>query len=228
MNRRAIEIKVHPKVPQNTVHSLVEFIAHRQPTMWGQESPSTTHAHIQDMIYLWLYKDIEGIGYQNLAKIIRFPYKITHKSLRHNIQLIRALAALWALEYIHVGMPEEWNQAASQCHLNVQLRDTNLWMDSTDFPISGKCSMSKKNPYFSYKLKGPGQRFMAVFDGKGKIRKLWGGYSPKQHDGMFLKEHKQELSHDFEGGVIVADNHFSCGKKFLFQLLLTFCSNKSN
>ena len=54
---------------------------------------------------------------------------------------------------------------------------------------------------------------MILRDGKGIIRRIWGGYSPKRHDGTFLSDNKEELDNSLVGGVILADNHFSKGKK---------------
>lgn len=97
--------------------------------------------------------------------------------------------------------------------MNEVVADTTLWMDSSDFPLTGRASTSRKHTSFSYKLNGPGQRYMVILDGSGAVKRLWGGYSPKQHDGSFLKEHKNEITDNFSGGVIIADNHFSTGKK---------------
>lgn len=43
--------------------------------------------------------------------------------------------------------------------------------------------------------------------------KVWGYYSPKLHDGAFLKDHESEMRQLIKGAVIIADNHFSRGKK---------------
>jgi hypothetical protein len=54
---------------------------------------------------------------------------------------------------------------------------------------------------------------MVLADGKGVIRKLWGGYSPKIHDGNWLEIHKEWFEENLVGGVVVADNHFMWEKK---------------
>jgi hypothetical protein len=58
------------------------------------------------------------------------------------------------------------------------------------------------------KTKGPAQRYMIIMDGKGKIRRCWGGYSPKLFDAHFIKAMNSYLEEELEGAKIVGDNHF--------------------
>eukprot|EP01112_Ceratiomyxa_fruticulosa_P014936 TRINITY_DN4337_c0_g2_i1.p1 TRINITY_DN4337_c0_g2~~TRINITY_DN4337_c0_g2_i1.p1 ORF type:complete len:165 (+),score=32.84 TRINITY_DN4337_c0_g2_i1:481-975(+) len=55
------------------------------------------------------------------------------------------------------------------------------------------------------------RHYMIVQDGRGRIRKLWGGYSPKIYDSSFLEIAKNEIIEDLKGGVIIADGHFTTG-----------------
>jgi hypothetical protein len=77
--------------------------------------------------------------------------------------------------------------------------------------MEGKRSVSKKSPKWSYKEKGPGLRFMFLMDGKRRIRKLWGGYSPKMYDGDFIKMNKEFFEEHCSGVGIVGDIHFETG-----------------
>lgn len=94
------------------------------------------------------------------------------------------------------------------------MKDTNLWMDSSDFSLTGKRKISKRSLDWSFKNNSPGRRFMVLMDGSLKIVGLWGPYAPKLHDGAWLELYRKELESDYEGAVIVADNHFSVGRKF--------------
>jgi len=62
-------------------------------------------------------------------------------------------------------------------------------LDSTDRK-SGKQSTSRSSDTWSYKENGPAQRFTFLMDYKRRIRKVWGGYTPKLYDGHFLQERK--------------------------------------
>ena len=53
---------------------------------------------------------------------------------------------------------------------------------------------------------------MFVQDGKRRIQRIWGGYSPKIFDGNFLELFRDELEEKFNGAGIVADTHFEWGK----------------
>jgi hypothetical protein len=53
---------------------------------------------------------------------------------------------------------------------------------------------------------------MVLRNGKGKILKLWGGYSPKVYDGTWLEIIKQELDKTLAGGVVLQTVTLSKGK----------------
>ena len=60
-----------------------------------------------------------------------------------------------------------------------EVRDVNLWMDFSDFPMEGKKTVSKKSSDWSYKCNAPWKTLNDAQQMRGVIRKLWGGYSPK-------------------------------------------------
>lgn len=49
---------------------------------------------------------------------------------------------------------------------------------------------------------------MVLRDGTGKIRRLWGGYSPKTYDAEFMRTHRQWFREQLGGVAILADTHF--------------------
>ena len=85
-------------------------------------------------------------------------------------------------------------------------------MDSTDFRLEGKRSVSRKDPSWSYKCNSPGRRYQVLSDAQRRIRKVWGGYSPKVYDGTFLEMWKEWIETNLRGGVVVADNHYEYGR----------------
>ena len=96
-----------------------------------------------------------------------------------------------------------------------EVKDSNLWMDSAELKLVGKKKFGRKSSKWSYKEQSPGRRYMILRDGQDKIRRVWGGYSPKRHDGTFLSDNKAELDQTLAGAVILADNHFSKGKNLI-------------
>ena len=97
------------------------------------------------------------------------------------------------------------------CHhkFPTPLKDVNLWIDSTDILITNASDRGARSDYWSGKEKHPAWRFMVVRDGKGRLRKLWGGYYPSTHDNSFMTSHHDEVEELFNGGVIIGDTHFS-------------------
>ena len=69
-------------------------------------------------------------------------------------------------------------------------------------------SKKAKDPYHSFKLSCLSRRYQFIFDGKGIVRGLWGGYSPKVHDYKWCEANRQTLERYFDGGVIIADQHY--------------------
>lgn len=59
---------------------------------------------------------------------------------------------------------------------------------------------------------------MILVDHTGRIRRVWGGYSPKLFDGHFLEVERDWLEDNLVGATVMADNHFEWGKKNLKQV----------
>lgn len=56
---------------------------------------------------------------------------------------------------------------------------------------------------------------MFIMDGRRRIRKLWGGYSPKLYDGDFLNIQREFFAQHFSGTAVVGDGHFEKGPTFI-------------
>ena len=65
-----------------------------------------------------------------------------------------------------------------------------------------------KNRYHSFKLNCLSRRYQFIFDGKGIVKGLWGGYSPNINDSLWCEANRQTLERDFEGGVIIANQDY--------------------
>jgi hypothetical protein len=124
------------------------------------------------MVTLSLYKDAYKFGYRRLVKYVNLNYKITHKSLQKNIERIRRVMKSRAKTQLVLGTARDWNNAVRNCGLKGAVKDVNLGMDSTDFPLEGVRSVNRKDTKWSYKLNRPGRRYMEMRNGKGKILKL--------------------------------------------------------
>jgi DDE superfamily endonuclease len=172
---------------------------------WGLYQPEGFVSHSLTMA---LYKDLTGKGYQKILDTVDLGFKITNKSFQHNTQLIRVALYRWACVEIKSGSERDWNAKKHLLPKKKGLEDVNLILDSTDFRLIGKSSISKKDPSWSYKLNAPGQRYQCLMDAELKCVGLWGGYSPKTYDGEWVDYMKNDLKHDYPGARIIADTHY--------------------
>jgi len=122
--------------------------------------------------------------------------------------VLREIFAEWGHHQISLGRLKDWKTATSTLDLDLPVQ---LWMDSTDFPLTGARSVSRRDSSWSYKCNSPGARFMYLMDGRGRTRKLWGGYSPKLYDGDFLQVQADWIRKYLKGAGVVADQHFRWG-----------------
>lgn len=224
LSQRQIEASVHKAIRPGIVNDMVQYLDSHEPSLQGEERAETMHEWRRDMTYLFLYHEITGEGFNDLAFDLAYPYKINHNTLGHNIASVRNKLAEWGKSKVVLGNLASWRNAAVGCHLEPMVDDTLLWIDSVDIQVEGKRSVSRKSSRWSYKLNAPGRRFMTVRDARGCIVKVWGGYTPKLHDGEFLEVHKETFLSSFDGSCFIGDNHFSKGKK-LFKNRIKFHTN---
>ena len=119
---------------------------------------------------------------------------------------------------MELGTKEEWDEAAAGVseRETVFLRKVRLWLDSSDFALRRKKEWrNKKGPMFSYKENHPAQRYMMLSDGKTRIRRLWGGFSPKVYDSDSTLQILPPLAERLKGVDLIADNHFLSTAKAL-------------
>ncbi|KAL0479219.1 hypothetical protein AKO1_009235 [Acrasis kona] len=208
----ALKKKVQKIIKVDALKSITKFVRERHPLLWGTERSRTFQS---DAILLALYHDITGTGYHALSDATRSWHNIEQKSLRHNTQILRHEFEKWGEEQITLGDKHAWNHSVRYSEFGDQIADANLRIDSTDMTRIGKRSTSKKSSGWSYKANSPAQRYMTLVDGRSRIVKLWGGYSPKIYDGDFLKLKKEFFEDTLgRGANILGDNHFMAGTKF--------------
>lgn len=201
------------------MNEVVQFVLEKNLTLWGVHLKEEA---VRIAVYLTAYKDLYGIGYTALKLSIKDWLRLGNTSLQHNTKKIRKAMADWAFTRFVLGSAEDWNELAKHLPDIKGEPRVNLWMDSTDIPLTGKRTVSRKSLNWSYKCNSPGQRYMVITDANMKIRRFWGPYSPKLYDGDFLKLNKQWLEENMVGAVVISDGHFVIGRK-LFENLNFVC-----
>lgn len=206
----SVQEQVHRVVKKKVVKSIVKYLKEANPTLWGMNKP---RHFLKKSIYLAIYKDITSKGYMKLASETKTWLGISHKSIAKNTRVIRKFLGLWGKEKIQLGTVSIWNSKVRNSVFKSPLENVNLWIDSSDLPLEGKRKISKKDPSWSFKCNSPGRRYMFLLDGKGGVRKLWGGYSPKIYDGTFLELEKEWFEKELNGAVVVGDITTLCMEK---------------
>jgi hypothetical protein len=214
MDYSAVRHYVESKLSEGLLNEWKEFILEdeRSQRMWSKEQPKGFERR---MITLAIYKDLSGLGYQKILNSINIGFKLQAKSFSHNTKLIRKILVKWAKKQIENEGEKSWNKHKHLFPKKKKLNKVNLLMDSSDFRLSGKSSISRKDSKWSYKLNAPGQRFQLLCDARGKVQRLWGGYSPKIYDGNWLEIMVDDLGNQFKGAQIIADTHYELGNKIM-------------
>lgn len=204
-----IKHSVEARIQASTLSELEQEVHDAKLSLWGEDKPEEFE---KMCLYITLWKDLTAKGYCQIQRRTHAWLKLTTKSIAHNTQLIRNALKPWAMRQIQLGDSTDWKNAASATRFSKLIKDTNLWIDSTDFPLVGKRSTKRKDESWSYKCNSPGRRFQVICDANRRIRKVWGGYSPKVYDGAFLEITREWFEEKLKGGVIVADTHYAYGR----------------
>lgn len=83
-----------------------------------------------------------------------------------------------------------------------------LWIDSSDFRVKGKRSLSKKKQYYAKKLKSPGRRWVMITNVKGQVQWISNWNLPTTYDSHIVAENSKVIKKLFSGLTIVGDHHF--------------------
>jgi hypothetical protein len=134
---------------------------------------------ISHSVLVALYKDLLGIGYCELRSQVGGWFKITEKSLSNKQKKLRDVFANW-------GGYSDWENAKRNVAFRKSVKNLELFIDMSDFKLTGKSNTYKKDPSWSYKENCPAQRYMTITDASTRIRYFRGRYTPKLYDGHFL------------------------------------------
>jgi hypothetical protein len=206
---------IDDKYKVKTLKELKKMVKNIQNSFWCL---NPTRSLNQDVLYITLYKDLTGCGYDKLYNAIKdwCPFHI--KSLQHNVKEMRKHLYEWGNSQIISGTLSDWKSSMRNIKLENCISDGNLFIDSVDFKKWSKGGLSTKSTEYSYKKKSYASRFQYIMDGKTRIRGLYGPFSPKQHDSDFLQAKKELLDKKFEDGTFFADCHYSKGRKLFTKL----------
>jgi len=109
---------------------------------------------------LCIYKDATAKGYDKLLTMIPTPFRSSKESILHNIRCARKMLFKWSKLKISIQSLKKLKENSKPIILEtVPTEDKhgkiNVHM-CMDVRVRGKRSMSKKDPYWSFKENGPG------------------------------------------------------------------------
>lgn len=205
-----VQKQVQRALTKKVFKSMLEFVEKAQPKMWGLERPKF---FTKRMLVLAMYHALTGKGYTKIMeKVEGLGFKVAVKTLKFNTQSIRRVLAEWGKNEVTMGEKKDWKKSMKKVVGTKQFPDLHFWIDSTDFAMTNKGGKRKKDPDWSYKCNSKGRRYMVLTDGRGRIKKMWGGYSPKVYDGHFLQLTRKWFEKRLKGSGVIADQHFEWGK----------------
>lgn len=210
LSYRSVKQRVTRSLTREILEQVIEYVELADPKLVGMQQGDD---FVKEMVLLTIYKDLTGVGSGALKVLMGNNVTITQRSLLTNTKRIREQLYEWAVSHIDIGTADEWNDIAASVKRPKDLESVNLWLDSTDFKLARRNGRTKSSMYWSYKLNGPGWRFMILQDGNTRIRWMRGGYSPKIYDGNFLMFFKQDIEEQWKGGFVICDQHFTMGER---------------
>lgn len=205
--------EVIKKVKQDPYNKMLRYLRHSNPSLWGEIQEGD---YLQQNLVLTLYHDLFGKGYQRVLKDLSPKLTMSHNSLKHNASKIRKVLSDWGGSTVILGTVNEWEAAMRHiAKLPASMKDISalLYQDSSDFKIQHGKGRGKTSEHWSGKEHHPARRFQFIRNARGKLIKVWGGYSPKIEDSVFLDFKRKYIEKHFAGADIVADTHYSVGKK---------------
>lgn len=149
-----IKEAVHRRIRPITIVNIMRYLMKKKPRLWGFRR--TINWEFKSL-YLALYKHIYGIGYNCLLNGVKTWYNIGPTTLFTNIKRTLLMVTGWIKSMIKRVGPSSWTIAARNLQLPGSVHDTVLWIDSCDFKLIGKRSLTTKHRDRSYKENGPAQ-----------------------------------------------------------------------
>ena len=203
--RKAEEKKIRTALGSTTLDDMYDSINFKPKQIWAAERPNDENKAV---ILITLMKDVEGLSYKELKERVAPWFNQSNMSIQHNVKTGRKKLRKWAKSILKPTSRHQRQKLASTAHRASPCEDVTLWVDSTDFAISGKRSVRRKDPRWSHKLKAPGRRWMVMMDAKTRAQFIAGPYHPTVYDGHIFLRNATEIEKLFPGETCVGDTHY--------------------
>ena len=205
INRDTLKKDVVDRVGKSNYKEIKRHVERSNLRLWGQ---NRNRLFVENNILFTLYKYLFAKGDNKVKDAISGWQTISNDSLQHNSRQVLKQLGEWGANKIRLGDFHEWNRRTNCFPQTSKVKQPNLSIDAVDFPLIGKRRTSRYSPKWSYKIKGPGVRYIMVNDGRNVIRQIYGGFSPKIQDHSWILDHRREVEQDLNQGVIIGDTDY--------------------
>src|SRR5271154_4973097 len=100
-----IRRKVDHKFGAPLLKKIRKFVVKNNPNLWGSKRSKD---YITDCLYISLYKDAYGIGYDDITAQVHSSLEVSSKTVRKNTQTLRELLCTWGKQQIKLGSSKQW------------------------------------------------------------------------------------------------------------------------
>ena len=146
ITKSVLQANIHKVVPQDTFGSIMNWLERKDPPLWGESRPKN---FLRITLYLVLYKWLTGFGNSAMALSVGSWFKTSSKSIGHNSMKLGQYLAVWGKKHIKHFKSKERKRLKEEVSFKKPVEGITLWMDSSDFRLVGKksvsCSIQFKN-----------------------------------------------------------------------------------
>lgn len=202
----SLKTYVEQHIGEWIVKKILREIKLTKDELWGLVK---TRSWAAKTIYVTLYHDLENPSYLSLTnRVVRF-YKLTSRSLKRNVHYCRHKLKAWGKSVCTVVPSSTLQKNGIMFHSHYFTGKVTLWTDTTDIRVTGKDRMSRYDPNYSYKVSGPGRKFLTIHDAQMRSIFCFGPFGPKTYDSDIMLIYMKKIEKLYPRQVIIGDGHFT-------------------
>ena len=205
VSRRYFKNIVKKRLSEKVEMSFQKYVKFSKPKLWGLRKSSSLR---RLAVRVALYKEIMGLSFDKVLDVLPKSIRWSKHTLVENQKALLNEMGNWADEIMDKRMIAHYQQLSKRNGLVTFQKRPLFLLDSVDFPVQCFRGLRRSNKIWSYKLNGPGRRYMLLSDGNGIPLKVWGGYSPKAYDGHWVCFSRDWFNKHLKPTTIIADSHF--------------------
>lgn len=205
LSTQSLRAEVSRKLGRSVRERILAEVAVKNRDLQAAERPPDFKTK---MVEVALYKDLHRVSYRQLSLRVKPFLPMSDRTLRHNVQRIRRRLRSWSKTVLVKPSLAVLKNRAKNQRVVKSFGKVNLWMDTSEFRLTGKSSMSAKDVEWSHKVSGPGRKWLTLHDAFGATVFLAGPFLPKEYDAHIFLRVLHRIEKHFAGATIIADNHF--------------------